>query len=288
MLGRVIRTMSIALLLRNNPKRKKSNFRSPAPPPLMIGCSRLTWGSSSTSLLLISPGTLYVQLTLLVTAFILLSNRLSCAHVACDSEWLYLCVCLCMCVCACVCVCIYYYPPKWCTDCTIWLLHGWCYVKLQLSRYKFCVHHTTMHQFTASFHSKPYRSGACVSLAVTCHLNFWQNDQDLLRATAVTQGWNGYQNKSQHIKLTMRRKFSRHDYQTQDLSITWWVRRHNRWAIPALLTLDGEPSPITSISKQCFFYFIFSNDPLNVLQPNLAWWFIIMSSNVVENIFLLS
>ena len=32
-LGRVARTMSVALLLRNNSKRKKSNFRSPAPPP---------------------------------------------------------------------------------------------------------------------------------------------------------------------------------------------------------------------------------------------------------------
>ena len=32
-LGRVTRTVSVALLLRNNPKRKKSNFRSPAPPP---------------------------------------------------------------------------------------------------------------------------------------------------------------------------------------------------------------------------------------------------------------
>ena len=30
---RVTRTMSVALLLRNNPKRKKSNFRSPASPP---------------------------------------------------------------------------------------------------------------------------------------------------------------------------------------------------------------------------------------------------------------
>ena len=27
-------------------------------------------------------------------------------------------------------------------------------------------------------------------LAVTCHLRFWQNDRDLLRATAVTRGWN--------------------------------------------------------------------------------------------------
>ena len=32
-LGRVTRTVSVALLLKNNPKRKKSNFRSPAPPP---------------------------------------------------------------------------------------------------------------------------------------------------------------------------------------------------------------------------------------------------------------
>ena len=33
-----------------------------------------------------------------------------------------------------------------------------------------------------------------VSLAVTCHLHFWQNDRDLLRATAVMRGWNGYWN----------------------------------------------------------------------------------------------
>ena len=38
-------------------------------------------------------------------------------------------------------------------------------------------------------------------LAVTCHLHFWQNDQGLLCAIAVTQGWNGYRNKSQHRKL---------------------------------------------------------------------------------------
>ena len=38
-------------------------------------------------------------------------------------------------------------------------------------------------------------------LAVTCHLHFWQNDWDLLRATAATRGWNGYRNKSQHRKV---------------------------------------------------------------------------------------
>ena len=43
-------------------------------------------------------------------------------------------------------------------------------------------------------------------LAVTCHLHFWQNDRDLLRATAVTRGWNGYLNKSQHRKSTLEKK----------------------------------------------------------------------------------
>ena len=38
-------------------------------------------------------------------------------------------------------------------------------------------------------------------LAVTCHLHFWQNDRDFLRATAVTRGWNGYRNKGQHREV---------------------------------------------------------------------------------------
>ena len=43
-------------------------------------------------------------------------------------------------------------------------------------------------------------------LAVTCHLRFWQDDRGLLRATAVTRGWDGYRNKSQHRKLTLEKK----------------------------------------------------------------------------------
>ena len=43
-------------------------------------------------------------------------------------------------------------------------------------------------------------------LAATCHLHFWQNDRDLSRATAVTRGWIGYRNKSQHRKLTPKKK----------------------------------------------------------------------------------
>ena len=45
-------------------------------------------------------------------------------------------------------------------------------------------------------------------LAVTCHLHFWQNYRDLLCATAVTRGWNGYRNKSTESR-SWRRKFSR-------------------------------------------------------------------------------
>ena len=38
----------------------------------------------------------------------------------------------------------------------------------------------------------------CMCSAVTCHLHFWQNDREYFHSTAVTQGWNGYRNKSQH------------------------------------------------------------------------------------------
>ena len=68
-------------------------------------------------------------------------------------------------------------------------------MKLLPSRRMFCVHRTTMQQFIVSLHSKAHTH---VFLAVTCHLHFWQNDRDLLRATVVTRGWNGYRNKSQH------------------------------------------------------------------------------------------
>ena len=45
---------------------------------------------------------------------------------------------------------------------------------------------------------------ACV-FSCNCRLHFWQNDRDLLRATAVTRGWNGYRNKSQHRKVTLEK-----------------------------------------------------------------------------------
>jgi len=55
------------------------------------------------------------------------------------------------------------YPLKWCTDSGIWLLHGWCHVKLLPSQHKFCVHHTIMHKFIVLLHSKPH-GRVCVCL----------------------------------------------------------------------------------------------------------------------------
>ena len=106
--------------------------------------------------------------------------------------------------------------------------HGWCHMKLLPSRRKFCVHHTTMHQFTVSRHAKVH---AC--LAVTCHLHFWQHDRDLLRATAVTREWNGYRNKNQHKRSTPEKKIVPPLLQgLEPATFQSRVRRSNHWAIP--------------------------------------------------------
>ena len=69
--------------------------------------------------------------------------------------------------------------------------HGWCHMKLKPSRRKSCVHHYPYNHTPCHFMQSPVRKVyAC--LAVICHLHFWKNDRDLLRATAATQGWNGY------------------------------------------------------------------------------------------------
>ena len=71
-------------------------------------------------------------------------------------------------------------------------------------------------------------------LAVTCHLHFWQNDGDILRATVVTRGWNGYRNKSQHRKSTLEKKILPPFQQGfEPATFQSRVRRSNHWAIPA-------------------------------------------------------
>ena len=71
-------------------------------------------------------------------------------------------------------------------------------------------------------------------LAVTCHLHFWQNDRDFLRATVVTRGWNGYRNKSKHRKSTLEKKILPPFQQGfEPATFQSRVRCSNHWAIPA-------------------------------------------------------
>ena len=76
-----------------------------------------------------------------------------CALVRCDSDW--------------VTVLFYsayfWYPPKWCTDSAVLLLHGWCSMKLLRSWRKIRVHHWIMHQFTVTPFKATWKMyGACV------------------------------------------------------------------------------------------------------------------------------
>ena len=80
--------------------------------------------------------------------------------------------------------------------------HGWFHMKLLPSRRVLC---TPYNRAPCQFMQSHIRNvHAC--LVVTYHLHFWQDDRDLLRATAVTRGWNGYRNRSQYRKLTLEKK----------------------------------------------------------------------------------
>ena len=81
---------------------------------------------------------------------------------------------------------IFEYPPKWCTYSADMAVGTWNCCHLGA----FCVHPTTIHHVT-SLHAKIYVRR--VHTCLTCHLPFWQNDRDHLRATAVSRGWNWYQ-----------------------------------------------------------------------------------------------
>jgi len=98
-----------------------------------------------------------------------------------------------------------------------------------------------------------------VCLAVTCHLRFWQNDRDFLRASAVT--W-GYRNKSQHRKLTldaMEKKILPPLLRgLEPGTVRSRVWRSNHWAIlaPALKQQQNHNTPphVISFSESIFFF----------------------------------
>ena len=131
------------------------------------------------------------------------------------------------------------YPPKSCTYST-GATRNCCHLGM------FCVHHTPCH-FMQSHMRKVYEC-----LAVTCHLRFWQNDRGLLCATAVTQGWNGYRNKSQHRKLTLEEKILPPLQQGfEPATFRSWVPHSNHWAIPAIPTWERKLE-----ERLCEYFFI--------------------------------
>ena len=111
-------------------------------------------------------------------------------------------------------------------------------------------------------------------LAVTCHLHFWQNDRDFLRATAVTRGWNGYRNKSQHRKSTLEKKILPPFQQGfEPATFQSRVRCSNHWAIPAPQQLSSAKTiyiaqPLDKFLQLCSSSF--SLDPLPTMLHSLS------------------
>ena len=110
------------------------------------------------------------------------------------------------------------------------------------------------HETAAISARSPYNHAPChfmqshirkvyACLSVTCHLHFWQNDRGLLRATAVTRGWNGYRNKSQHRKLTLEKKTLPPLYRTNlsDQS-PWFLIKQSHTIISSYQLLHNRPS----------------------------------------------
>ena len=72
---------------------------------------------------------------------------------------------------------------------------------------------------------------------------FWQNDRSLLRATAVTRGWNGHRIESQDTKLTLEKKILPPLLSGFELAtFRSLVRRSNQPFIQAPRTQPDEPT----------------------------------------------
>ena len=127
-----------------------------------------------------------------------------------------------------VCFC-FIYPPKLCTYSAGMAGATWTCSRLNASSVY------TIQPCTMSHHAKPHIGKVYACLAVTCHLHFWWCGQDLLRATALTRGWNGYRNKSQPQKVDPGQKkilpLLLQGYEPATFQSR--VRRSNHWAIPA-------------------------------------------------------
>ena len=175
--------------------------------------------------------------SLLYSVYCPLSSRLT--ALACDSAW----------------VTSFFIARVWISTKVVYLQHwhGWCHMNC-CHLGAFCVHHTTWHFMQSHIH----KVHAC--LAVTCHLHFWRNDWGLLCATAVTQGWNGYQDKSQHRRLTLEKKILPPLLQGfKPVTFQPWVRCSNHWAIPTPhLTYET----LIASTKHFLFFITASSKPI--------------------------
>ena len=113
-------------------------------------------------------------------------------------------------------------------------------------------------------------------LAVTCHLHFWQNDWDFLRATVVTRGWNGYRNKSQHRKSTLEKKILPPFQQGfEPATFQSRVRCSNHWAIPA-------PEP-PQCSLLPFMLQLMQDTAYSSCCCCWCWWWLLLYSAILRS-----
>ena len=74
-----------------------------------------------------------------------------------------------------------------------WLVPG---ETAAVSAHVLCTPYSHAPGYSANLFEATYVGCMCV----TCHMHFWQNDRDLLRATAVTRGCNKYRHENKHGK----------------------------------------------------------------------------------------
>ena len=83
--------------------------------------------------------------------------------------------------------------------------HGWCHMKLLSSGRVLC----TPYNYAPCHFMQSHIRKVHACLAVTCHLHFWQDDQNSLRTTAVARGGTDTKIRVSTESWPWRRKFSR-------------------------------------------------------------------------------
>ena len=121
---------------------------------------------------------------------------------------------------------IFEYPPKWYTCSTVWLLHGWCCIKLLPSA---CAVYTIQPCTTSCYFMQSHTHRMHVCLAVTFHLHFWQNDQDYFFTCYRSN--NRYQNKSTE-RVTPEKEILPPLLLGLEPVTIWSQVLCNHWAIP--------------------------------------------------------